>query len=342
MSSFIPSTPADITAEWCNQVLAPHLGPVKITSARAEYLPTPGQTADVASVELTFDGETSFPSRLIAKFTAALDSTLELAESLDFYRREVSFYQTFGDENLPVPKCYYAHFDPDGYRFVILMEDLSAGESPSWAAKLSHVETAVEEITSLHAKFWNDPAILEYDWLIGRGDTEFFHTMRENGIKALPAAEAHDLPPVCRQVIETWYDRMDDFLAWVKDRPYSIVHGDYHPKQMFFPSGNAGRFAIIDWQFPMIGPGIWDVARVMVLGLSTPDRRAHEQRLCDRYLSLIREQGVSNYSAEDLQMDLVTGYLISLGIHVVACDTDTELFKKEISDLGMDWRDTLF
>jgi len=342
MEQSIPGVPADFTTDWCNRVLGAELNGAKVTNVTAAYLPTPGQTADVAGIDLEFDGATDFPSRLIAKFTAALKSTLELAESLDFYRREVAFYTTFGQENLPIPKCYHAEFSADGYRFVLLLEDLSAGESPSWAAQLHHVETAVEEVTALHAQFWNDPKILRYDWLIERGDTEFFYTMRENGIKALPAAEAHGLPPVCRQVLEAWYDRMDEFLEWVKQRPYSVVHGDYHPKQMFFDSDGEGRFAIIDWQFPMIGPAVWDIARVMLLGLSTEDRRINEQRLCDRYLSLIRQQGVSDYSREALQIDLVTGYLVSLGIHVLACDTDTELFKREITDLGIDWFEPLF
>jgi aminoglycoside/choline kinase family phosphotransferase len=265
-----------------------------------------------------------------------------LAEGLDFYRREVAFYETFGDQGLPVPMCYHAEFSTEGYRFVLLLEDLSAGESPSWAAQLHHIETAVEEVTSLHARYWNDASILDHDWLIGRGDSEFFYALRDTGLKALPSALAHGLPANSRQVVEAWYERMDEFLAWVKKRPFSVVHGDYHPKQIFFRSASEGRFAIIDWQFPMIGPGAWDIARVMTLGLSIEDWHANEQRLCERYLSLIKDQGVTGYGQQELKDDLATGYLVSLGIHMAACGSDTELFKKETTDLGLDWFDPLF
>jgi hypothetical protein len=141
MEPRIPETTSDFTVDWCNRVLEPHLAGVKITSAKAVPFPTPGQTADVASLDFEFDGPTEVPGRLIAKFTAALETTLELAEGLDLYRREVAFYETFGDQGLPVPMCYHAEFSTEGYRFVLLLEDLSAGESPSWAAQLHHIET---------------------------------------------------------------------------------------------------------------------------------------------------------------------------------------------------------
>ncbi len=343
MTIRIPAAADEFTVAWCNTVLEPHLDGATVVSARAARLSAPGQTADVLGLDLTFAGNTRCPSRLIAKFTASLPATLEYCRGLDLYGREVSFYKSFGDGELPIPRCYYAAFEPDPYRFVLLLEDLSAGESPSWGATLAHVELAIERIAPMHSRYWCDPAILAYDWLIGQGDPQFFGRLAANAAATLPAALQHRLPPLCKVVLETWLSRVNGFLEHVRRRPYSIVHGDFHPKQMFFARATGeGRFAVIDWQLPMVAPAAWDVARMMALGLGTDVRRAHESVLIERYLGLLREGGVRGYDSDQLKADLITGHLINLAIHVNACATDVDLFKKEVADCGADSYEIMF
>ena len=64
----IPKGPEDFDVAWFNDVL--ELGSAEVIGAEVEYLTTPGQTADVAGVDLTYRGDTDLPNRMIAKFTA--------------------------------------------------------------------------------------------------------------------------------------------------------------------------------------------------------------------------------------------------------------------------------
>ena len=76
----IPKRPEDFDVAWFNDVL--ELGSAKVIGAEVEYLTTPGQTADVAGVDLTYRGDTDLPNRMIAKFTAK-------AEAVD-YKHQIS------------------------------------------------------------------------------------------------------------------------------------------------------------------------------------------------------------------------------------------------------------
>jgi len=46
-------------------------------------------------------------------------------------------------------------------------------------------------------------------------------------------------------------------MGYIKSRDYTLVHGDYHGKQMLFASLQGGAFAVIDWQFSFVAQGAW-------------------------------------------------------------------------------------
>ncbi|HBP14744.1 MAG: phosphotransferase [Pseudomonadota bacterium] len=337
----IPKGPEDFDVAWFNDVL--ELGSAEVIGAEVEYLTTPGQTADVAGVDLTYRGDTDLPNRMIAKFTAKAEATQGVAVAFDLYRREAKFYEEFGDGGMPVPACYYSSASTDGREVVLLLEDLSAGVSPSWASTLGQVEIALRAAGPFHARWWNNPELLDKAFLVGRSDPVFFNTTASNAQASLPLALDNALTPLCEDILKRWLDRVPQFLEWADTRPYSLVHGDFHPKQMFFPTEHGdGRFAVIDWQFPMIGPGSWDVARIMLAGLSTEVREENEDRLIENYLDDLRDGGVSEYGIDEFRQDALTGHLISLAIHTIACATEIDRFKLEITDLGLDWREILF
>ena len=337
----IPKGPEDFDVAWFNEVL--ELGGAEVIGAHVEYLPTPGQTADVASVDLTYRGDTDLPDRMIAKFTAKAEATRGVAVAFDLYRREAKFYAEFGDGGMPVPACYYSSASTDGQEVVLLLEDLSAGVSPSWASTLGQVEIALRAAGPFHARWWNNPELLNKSFLVGRSDSVFFNTTASNAKASLPLALDNAMTPLCEDVLRHWLDRVPQFLEWVDSRPYALVHGDFHPKQMFFPNEQGrGRFAVIDWQFPMVAPAAWDVARIMFAGLSTDTRQENEERLMENYLEDLREGGVGEYGIDELRQDALTGHLISLAIHTIACATEIDRLKSEITDLGLDWKDLLF
>ena len=337
----IPKRPEDFDVAWFNDVL--ELGGAEVIDAKVEYLTTPGQTADVAGVDLTYRGDTALPTRMIAKFTAKAEATRGVAVAFDLYRREAKFYEEFGEGGMPVPACYYSSASADGQEIVLLLEDLSAGVSPSWASTLDQVETALRAAGPFHARWWNKPELLDKSFLVGRSDPIFFNTTATNAQASLSLALDNAMTPLCEETLRRWLDHLPQFLDWLDSRPYALVHGDFHPKQMFFETEQGeGRFAVIDWQFPMVAPGPWDVARIMLAGLSTDVRQENEQRLIENYLDDLRVGGVDGYGIDELRQDALTGHLISLAIHTIACATEIDRFKMEITDLGLDWKDILF
>ena len=130
---------------------------------------------------------------------------------------------------------------------------------------------------------------------------------------------------------------LDKVLAFWGSRPFTFVHGDYHAKQMFFPTDQGGQFAVIDWQFPFVAQGAWDFARMLGMCMPTDERRAQEASLIGRYLNGLEEQGVKGYRKEEFEVDYKMGLLASQMImSIAAADTDPTLFEKECGDLGLD------
>jgi aminoglycoside phosphotransferase (APT) family kinase protein len=98
----------------------------------------------------------------------------------------------------------------------------------------------------------------------------------------------------------------------------TLVHGDYHPGQIFFASDRGGRFAIFDWQTVSAGSGGDDLARIIVSGLRAPQREAADGRLIDLYHSLLIEHGVTGYDGDRCLEDFRFGLLVSAVMNIIA------------------------
>ncbi len=139
------------------------------------------------------------------------------------------------------------------------------------------------------------------------------------------------------------HGKLDKVMAFIASRPFTFVHGDYHAKQMFFPTQAGGEFAVIDWQFPFVAPGPWDFARMICMCMATEDRRAREKSLQNQYLEGLANAGVTNYSRDEFEVDYRFGMIISQMIMTIAsADTDPEILRLECEALGLDWREVLF
>ena len=137
-------------------------------------------------------------------------------------------------------------------------------------------------------------------------------------------------------------DKLEALLKYIGQRPITLVHGDYHPKQLFFPSEAGGQFTELDWQFSFAAQGAWDLARMMTMGQSVDDRRARERDLIAGYYQGLLDGGVTGYSMADLEDDIRIGLLINQMIMTVAStDTDITVIERECGDLGLDWRDVV-
>jgi aminoglycoside/choline kinase family phosphotransferase len=133
----------------------------------------------------------------------------------------------------------------------------------------------------------------------------------------------YDTPDLTKEVMSYLANDLDPVLEFFSSRPFTFVHGDFHAKQMFFPTQQGGEFAVIDWQFPFVAQGAWDFARMLGMCMPADVRRAEEQTLLGSYLDSLASLGVQNYFRADLEIDYCMGFIISQMImSVAAADTD--------------------
>ena len=96
---------------------------------------------------------------------------------------------------------------------------------------------AVGALPGLHAKWWRDPVLRQKDWIVQFDNKEFF---------GAAMGAAHMVAPIIKDLygeveptqraMALMAEKLDAMLAWTATRPFTFVHGDFHAKQMFFPT----------------------------------------------------------------------------------------------------------
>ncbi len=340
----IPKGAKDISAQWLNEVLAPHLGGHQVLGSQAKPFAEPGQTADVVEIWLDYDSaDCPLPGRMIAKLAATDATTLELCKVYGHYEKEVSFYQNFASGDLPIPRCFHAQFEPETFDTVILLEHLAPSYSPGYAISTEQVRMALREVAKMHALWWNndtvkrDPAIVQLD------DMDRWQTAASTMGEAIDVVQGHTGTQceVSIEVLKLYEQRLGNITQFWQTRPFTLAHSDFHGKQMFFPNdAGEGKFTLIDFQYPLAGPGVFDVSRLLSLGLSTDARTASQTGLITDYLTALSANGVQDYGYNDFLIDHRLGAMCSQVINFIAvAQTDHELIARECADYGLDWKD---
>ena len=340
----IPCRAEDFTVDWLNSALTPVLDENRVTGCNARLSDIPGQTAEVVLLDVEYANPTDLPTSMVAKIKSFNQVVLDnVIANYDQYRRETSFYREFPDIGISVPRCLFEAHDPQTHDLVLLMADLAPAESPSWAITPEQVEVALAALPAFHARWWNHPTLREKDWMVQYDNHGFFEIAfhaaagAADTLRELYGADAEPSIALMAKSVEK-FDRITRFIA---SRPFTFVHGDYHAKQMFFPSQTGGEFAVIDWQFPFVAQGAWDFARMAGMCLQSSVLEASELRLFDAYIKGLQANGIS-YSKEDLELDYCMGLDVSQMIMSIAHgDTDPSLFEAECGALGVDWRDAM-
>ena len=341
----IPTKAEAFTSDWLNRALSPHLNGCQVTHCEASLSDIPGQTAEIVKLDVTYSSETVLPSHLVAKITSFNQDILQnLITHYDQYYRESSFYRQITDIGIPVPRCLFVDHNPETQAFVLLMEDLAPAESPSWAISTDQVIVALNALPDFHARWWNNPDLREKDWLVQFDNRDFFAAATSAAQAASSTLRRHystDAEPTI-ELMAAASERLNTILDFMASRAFTLVHGDYHAKQMFFPTNAGGQFTVIDWQFPFVAQGAWDFARMIGMCLTTDIRRELEHTLLSDYLTGLNSLGVVNYDSSELEADYRLGLTISQLIMSIAHgDTDERLLEEECGKLGVDWRDAM-
>lgn len=351
MPAPFPRTRSEITDSWLTHALRQGGGirEAGVVGHEVSPLAEPGQTGDVVRIALRYDrAEPDAPKSLIAKFAAPFEAARQSMHALGLYEREVRFYQDFGaDPGISIPRGYHSEIDLATGDFVILMEDMQGCRNGDfWTCPLEDVEVALRHLAPFHAKWWQSPVIRQKAWLRQPDDAAYHGGVLGPLLQALvPALEAKypdAFKGTMRDCARLLAERWDEFWRPRSEHAYTLVHTDYHPKQLFFPTEAGGRFAVFDWQSVQVSLAGSDVQRILAMGLRPAVLCAHRDRLIALYHGLLREHGV-DYPLEQLALDVRQQLLISLYIMVFALvTTDVSILEMQAAERGIDWRERIF
>jgi hypothetical protein len=355
-ASTIPENPDQVTDAWLTERLRESgcLRSGTVIHHESALLETQGAAGIVARITLTYDrAEAAAPRTLIAKFASPYVPIRTLMRHMGAYAREVEFYRHFGaDPGIPTPACYHAEIDPEEGVFVLLLEDMSDARVMEGASlPIEDLELAVRHLAPFHARWWNHPSLRELAFLRYPGcaaDQIFMAQAREALRAALPAARERYGDGVPRSLVEMAEGMLGGFDAMLERRTsettgaVTLVHGDFHPGQIFFPSGHCGRFAVFDWQTVSAGNGGDDLARIIVSGLEPEQRRAHDHRLIALYHRLLVEHGVRDFDLERCYHSFRLGLIANAIINLIAAVNIDPAFIETMATDGVSVTDAMF
>ncbi|MFA9201193.1 MAG: phosphotransferase [Cypionkella sp.] len=295
MNTF-PAHPDAVTPEWLGARLREGgaLGDGRVARVRWQPIGT-GQVGDSVRFTLEYEGAAG-PRTLAGKFPAADPVSRATAATFGLYAKEVGFYRELAPRlEVRAARTFAAEVDDSGAEFVLLFEDLAPCRQGDQLAgcTLADARAAIRQAAAIHAPSWNEPAIVELEWL---------HTGPEAlaQIKALyPQAHAlfaeryadmlePELMAVCHALAEAsehWFGRESG------DR--CLIHGDFRLDNMLFNiRGGAEPIAVLDWQTVAVGSGLTDIGYFLGCGIGDRLRHEAEGELIELYCAEMRGRGV--------------------------------------------------
>ena len=314
--------PAEATPAWLSEVL--HRAGVDADVATVDAAPVgTGLMASCYRLAVTYargEGPSSFVVKL-----ASTNAESRTGGSIS-YRAEVRFYRDLAP-TLPVevPRCYLAEITDEMTTFTLVLEDLTPAQQGDQLAGCTpdQARAAASNIAGLHATTWCDPGLAGLDWIIpsgpevAEGTAPFVQQATDAFLDKRP-----DFAPELAEVMRAF---AGSYVAWARARTerFSLIHSDYRLDNLLF---GAGRVVAVDWQTPMIGHPVRDVAYLLGTGLAPDDRRDNERSIVDDYRAALGALGVEGYDAgtcwDDYRHGLFQGPLITTLGEFVAKTTE--------------------
>ena len=239
----IPKVPEEFTADWLNEALASKLGDAKVQNVDAKPSNVPGQTAEIAFLDVTYSHpECELPTNIVAKYTSQNPQVItDIIANYDQYRRETSFYAEFPEVGIATPECVYGDYDRVS-RSLFSCKLIPPNRPPA----ISDAQVRRLCMPGLR-QWWQDPILREKDWIVQFDNRDFCRRVY---------GAAHMVAPIINDLYDD-VDRLRGPWQWLKSRcdangplpDHSLLYGDYHATNVFPTDG--GEFAVIDWRFCM-------------------------------------------------------------------------------------------
>jgi aminoglycoside/choline kinase family phosphotransferase len=288
----------------------------------------------LARLRLGYEGAGyALPGSLVAKFPSANATNREVAMSYNLYEREVRYFAELD----PLTSAYTPRTlvcELDGDNFLILMEDLGDYRVGDQAvgADLAETELMLDELAKLHAAFWDRVGSLAWvPHVSGSYHADNMARLIRIGWPNMAERFADSLAPeiACRG--EDLIAAVPELQRAMDSAPVTLLHGDFRMENVLFGTRAQHRpVAIIDWQGPLLGKSMVDVALILGQSTRTDVRRAHERALVQRYAERLAEQGVCAYGPDrawqDYEMALLYNWIYTAVVSGTLDASDARAF----------------
>lgn len=310
-SPVLPTLPEGLTPAWLTGLFrssAAISDDTVVTAVAIEQVGDgSGMMSELARLRLTFDGaDHALPATLIAKFPSRNPTNREVAMSYRLYEREVRYFAEL-EHRTSAHSPATVVSERQGDNFLILMEDMAGYQVGDQAvgATLAQTQLMLAELAKLHGAFWN--AVDDLEWVPGIADSYHATNMRtliEIGWPNMVELFHASIDPQITALGERFITALPTLQARMHAAPRTLLHGDFRMENVFFGVAPEHQsVSIIDWQGPLIGKGMVDVALMLAQSTQTQVRRDHERALIAQYAEQLRDQGVTHYDPEQAWTD---------------------------------------
>jgi Ecdysteroid kinase-like family len=300
----IPVEPLAVTATWLSEVLEADVRECELEQIAIGV----GLLGRLFRAHLV--GGPDVPATVVIKLPT-LDTTARtnLCEELEFYLREVRFYEEIGLANpLRPARPYFAAFDEATHDFVLVLEDLGRLRVADQIAGCSaaDAETVIDAIARHHAHWWDNDRLASLSWLKAYRDPPLSVGIARNYKVAwtrFVERAGPDLFPTTREYGERFASSMSWFLGEISRPPRTFLHGDLRLDQLFFAvDPDDAPVTAVDWQVTASGRGAYDLAYFLSQSLTADTRRSCEDGLLERYIERLADLGI-DYPVVELRRD---------------------------------------
>ena len=296
----LPPMPQGLTAQWLSTALGAHgalpQGAAVSTVRRSEVGEGVGMMSELCRLHLDYSGDApGAPASLIAKYPSQNPTNRAVAMSYNLYEREVRYFKEIDPLTTARAPPAYA-LELDGDNFLILMQDMGDYRVGDQAigATLADSEAALDALARLHAPFWQNVAHL--DWVPHVANSYHANNMRSlaaDGWDNMTAIFKDFLPVPVAAMKQQFLNALPGLQAQMDAAPITFAHGDFRMANLLYAAAPQHcPLVILDWQGPLLGRGLFDVALFLGQSTQTEVRRAHERTLLQRYLDGLAELGV--------------------------------------------------
>ncbi len=302
----VPATPETISAEWLTRTLQRSFPGITVRDVKG--MGGHSGTTARARLALEYGGRTTGaeapPATMFVKLMPTNFDGELFAKLMNLGSNEVRFYAGLRDEvPLRTPICYGTALDERSGRFVILLEDLARNgchfTNASHPFDLDRMRNLTTSLAAMHARFWDSPRFSsDLSWvrtLAPRGrQRRLAKFVIQLGIRRALQRHGDLFPGEITSFAHAMRDSLDPLYdAWSRG-PLTLVHGDTHAGNLFFPP-DGKTVGFLDWQVVGRGHGIREIAYTMCNSFAGELRRRHEREIVELYVDALARGGVSGF-----------------------------------------------